>query len=195
VAGRSRIGNHTRLPDRRYASARSSRHTAGDSVHPTELEERRCRSVRKCGMWSGSPEICGPGGHGGDVPQRSCGGVAGSGLLGLVLLVEAGGRGAGPVEFVDVMVELAAACDSTAMIYLMHAAAAVTASAAPAVGSPGLLAELASGRAVGTQAFSERRELSSRTHAGFPLAPRRQELNSRPAIGRPDPARRPDLAL
>lgn len=54
------------------------------------------------------------------------------------------------------MVELAAVCGSTAMIYLMHTPAAAKVAAAPAVGSPGLVAELASGRALGTLAFSER---------------------------------------
>ncbi len=103
----------------------------------------------------------------GTFPGEAVAELRGSGLLGLVLPVEAGGQGAGPAEFVDVMVELAAACGSTAMIYLMHTAAAVTVAAAPAVGSPGLLAELASGRALGTLAFSER---GSRSHFWAPVS-------------------------
>ena len=47
-----------------------------------------------------------------------------------------GGVGAGPVEFTEVVAELAAACGSTAMIYLMHVSAAVAVSAAPPAGMP-----------------------------------------------------------
>ena len=50
-----------------------------------------------------------------------------SGLLGLVLPTDVGGLGAGPVEFTEVVGEIAAVCGSTAMIYLMHVSAAVTA--------------------------------------------------------------------
>ena len=89
------------------------------------------------------------------------------GLFGLVLPVETGGLGAGPVEFVDVMCELAAACGSTAMIYLMHTAAAVTIAAAPPKASPDILGDLASGRALGTLAFSER---GSRSHFWAPVS-------------------------
>ena len=53
------------------------------------------------------------------------------GLLGLVLPREIGGVGAGPVEFTEVVAELAAVCGSTAMIYLMHVSAAVAVTAAP----------------------------------------------------------------
>jgi len=103
----------------------------------------------------------------GTFPSEAVAELRASGLFGLVLPVEAGGQGAGPVEFVDVMVELANACGSTAMIYLMHTAAAVTIAAAPAAGSPGMLAELASGRALGTLAFSER---GSRSHFWAPVS-------------------------
>jgi alkylation response protein AidB-like acyl-CoA dehydrogenase len=90
-----------------------------------------------------------------------------SGLLGLVLPEDVGGLGAGPAEFVEVVSEVAAACGSTAMIYLMHTAAAVTVAAAPPAGLPGLLADLASGRSLGTLAFSER---GSRSHFWAPVS-------------------------
>ncbi len=100
-------------------------------------------------------------------PVEAVDALRGSGLMGLVLPSEVGGQGAGPVEFVDVMSELAAACGSTAMIYLMHTAAAVTVASAPPAADPGLLAELASGRALGTLAFSEK---GSRSHFWAPVS-------------------------
>jgi alkylation response protein AidB-like acyl-CoA dehydrogenase len=90
-----------------------------------------------------------------------------SGLLGLVLPSEIGGMGAGPAEFTEVVTELSAACGSTAMIYLMHVSAAVTVAAAPPAGMPGLLADMASGRVLGTLAFSER---GSRSHFWAPVS-------------------------
>lgn len=90
-----------------------------------------------------------------------------SGLLGLTLPVEVGGAGAGPEEFVEVITELASACGSTAMIYLMHVAAAVTVAAAPPPGQPDLLGDMAAGRALGTLAFSER---GSRSHFWAPVS-------------------------
>jgi len=89
------------------------------------------------------------------------------GLLGLVLPEDVGGLGAGPAEFADVVSEIAAACGSTAMIYLMHTAAAVTVAAAPPAGLPGVLTDLASGEALATLAFSER---GSRSHFWAPVS-------------------------
>lgn len=103
----------------------------------------------------------------GTFPAEAVAELRSSGLLGLVLPVAVGGLGAGPVEFVEVMGELAAACGSTAMIYLMHNAAAVTVAAAPPTESPDMLSELASGRALGTLAFSER---GSRSHFWAPVS-------------------------
>src|SRR5262249_58060217 len=89
-----------------------------------------------------------------------------SGLLGLTLPAEVGGLGAGPVEFSEVVYALAEACGSTAMVYLMHASAAMTCAAAPPTGTPGLLAEL-TGRRLATLAFSER---GSRSHFWAPVS-------------------------
>jgi alkylation response protein AidB-like acyl-CoA dehydrogenase len=100
-------------------------------------------------------------------PTEAVAELRAGGLLGLVLPADAGGLGGGPLEFVDVVSELAAACGSTAMVYLMHAAAAATVGAAPPAGLPGLLADLASGRALGTLAFSER---GSRSHFWAPVS-------------------------
>jgi len=90
-----------------------------------------------------------------------------SGLLGLTLPVEQGGLGAGPVEFAEVTAALARACGSAAMVYLMHMSAAMTVAAAPPPGRPELLPDLASGRTLGTLAFSEP---GSRSHFWAPMS-------------------------
>lgn len=90
-----------------------------------------------------------------------------SGLLGLILPPQVGGLGAGPIEFTEVVAELAAVCGSTAMIYLMHTAAAVTVAAAPPPGMPDLLCAMASGESLGTLAFSEK---GSRSHFWAPVS-------------------------
>lgn len=103
----------------------------------------------------------------GSFPSATVDALRGSGLMGLVLPEEVGGLGAGPTELVDVVGALAAACGSTAMIYLMHTAAAVTVAAAPPPGAPELLSLMASGEALGTLAFSER---GSRSHFWAPVS-------------------------
>jgi alkylation response protein AidB-like acyl-CoA dehydrogenase len=90
-----------------------------------------------------------------------------TGLLGLVLPREVGGMGAGPVEFTEAVAQLSASCGSTAMIYLMHVAAAVAVAAAPPTGLPDLLADMASGKQLGTLAFSEK---GSRSHFWAPVS-------------------------
>jgi len=100
-------------------------------------------------------------------PSEAVNALRTSGLLGLTLPPEVGGMGCGPVEFTDVVRELAAACGSTAMIYLMHLAATVTIAAAPPPGLPDLLHEMASGKRLGTLAFSEK---GSRSHFWAPVS-------------------------
>ncbi|MDY6869303.1 MAG: acyl-CoA dehydrogenase family protein [Actinomycetota bacterium] len=103
----------------------------------------------------------------GSFPSAAVDALRGSGLLGLVLPEEVGGLGAGPPQFVDVVGALAAACGSTAMIYLMHTAATVCVAAAPPPAPPELLSLMASGEALGTLAFSER---GSRSHFWAPVS-------------------------
>ncbi|HEY9264080.1 MAG TPA: acyl-CoA dehydrogenase family protein [Mycobacterium sp.] len=103
----------------------------------------------------------------GSFPSATVDALRGSGLLGLVLPEAVGGLGAGPRELVDVVGALATACGSTAMIYLMHTAAAVCIAAAPPPGAPELLSLMASGEALGTLAFSER---GSRSHFWAPVS-------------------------
>jgi alkylation response protein AidB-like acyl-CoA dehydrogenase len=103
----------------------------------------------------------------GAFPAAAVDALRGSGLLGLILPQEVGGLGAGPLEFTEVVRELATACGSTAMVYLMHSAAAVTVAAAPPPCMPDLLSAMASGEALGTLAFSER---GSRSHFWAPVS-------------------------
>src|SRR2546430_12830788 len=63
-------------------------------------------------------------------PRAAVAALRGSGLLGLTLPADVGGMGRGPEEFADVLTQLAAACGSTAMVYLMHVSAAMAVAAA-----------------------------------------------------------------
>lgn len=100
-------------------------------------------------------------------PEEAVSALRESGLLGLTIPAGHGGLGAGPVEFTDVVTQLAAACGSTAMVYLMHVSAAMTVVAAPPAGQPDLVRMLADGRALGTLAFSEP---GSRSHFWAPIS-------------------------
>ncbi|XAS66718.1 acyl-CoA dehydrogenase family protein [Micrococcaceae bacterium Sec5.7] len=105
-------------------------------------------------------------------PEEAVAALRESGLLGLTLPVEVGGLGGGPYELVEVLGALAGACGSTAMIYLMHVSAAMPVAAAPPPGLPDLVADLASGRTLGSLAFSE---AGSRSHFWAPVS--RARLN------------------
>ncbi|MEO6712305.1 MAG: acyl-CoA dehydrogenase family protein, partial [Mycobacteriales bacterium] len=102
-----------------------------------------------------------------EFPVATVDALRASGLLGLTLPVDIGGLGAGPVEFSEVLSSLAGACGSSAMIYLMHVSACMSIAGAPPPSLPDLLSELASGRALGTLAFSEK---ASRSHFWAPLS-------------------------
>lgn len=103
----------------------------------------------------------------GSFPAESVDALRASGLLGLVLPSDVGGMAAGPKEFTEVVAHLSAACGSTAMIYLMHVVAAVAVAAAPPPGLPDLLTDMASGKQLGTLAFSEK---GSRSHFWAPVS-------------------------
>lgn len=107
----------------------------------------------------------------GEFPEASVQALRDSGLLGLTLPTEVGGLGAGPVEFAAVAQQLANACGSTAMIYLMHISAAMPIASAPP-NIPGVVEDLASGAALGTLAFSER---GSRSHFWAPVSKAERE--------------------
>jgi alkylation response protein AidB-like acyl-CoA dehydrogenase len=103
----------------------------------------------------------------GTFPRAATQVLRGSGLMGLTLPVASGGLGGGPSELVEVVSQLAAACGSTAMVYLMHVSAAMAVAAAPPEGRPELVGQLAGGDKLGTLAFSE---AGSRSHFWAPVS-------------------------
>ena len=101
-------------------------------------------------------------------PQEAVAALGTQGFLGLCVPREAGGLGQGPRAFAAVVEELAQACASTAMVYVMHVSAAQAVAAAPALGGrDALLREIAAGRHVTTLAFSER---GSRSQFWLPVS-------------------------
>ena len=100
-------------------------------------------------------------------PVEAVGALRESGLLGLTLPTDVGGLGGGPQDLVTVVGSLAGVCGSTAMIYLMHVSAAMPIAAAPPPGLPKVVTDLASGRALGSLAFSE---AGSRSHFWAPVS-------------------------
>ncbi len=107
----------------------------------------------------------------GSFPVQAVDALRRSGLLGLTLPTESGGLGGGPEELVEVVGGLAAACGSTAMVYLMHVSGAMAVAAAPPTGHPELLKRLASDT-LATLAFSE---AGSRSHFWAPVSRARRE--------------------
>jgi alkylation response protein AidB-like acyl-CoA dehydrogenase len=104
-------------------------------------------------------------------PVESVDALTEAGLLGVTVAEEAGGVGGGPRELVEAVTAVAAACGSTAMVYLMHLAAMGVVAAAPPAADGGLVAALASGERLGTLAFSEK---GSRSHFWAPVSQARR---------------------
>jgi len=97
-------------------------------------------------------------------PQETIDALARAGLLGLTLPTDVGGLGEGPEAFLGTTRGLAAACASSAMIYVMHVCAAEVARAG------GVAAEtlrLMARHELSTLAFSER---GSRSHFWAPVS-------------------------
>src|SRR5215467_3038943 len=101
-------------------------------------------------------------------PEKSLRAVSESGLLRLTIPKAMGGSGAGMREFVRVTEELATACASTAMIYLMHVCGAQVIAAA---GHKTAVEGIVSRNLLTTLAFSER---GSRSHFWAPVSRARQ---------------------
>lgn len=90
-------------------------------------------------------------------PAESIAALGDQGLLGLCVAERFGGLGQGPRVFVAVVEELARACSSTAMIYVMHVSAAQAIAASRTLaGRDGLLRQIAEGRHLTTLALSEK---------------------------------------
>ena len=90
-------------------------------------------------------------------PSESIDALSKEGFLGLCVPRQENGKGEGPRTFAAVVEELAAACGSTAMIYVMHVTAAqAIASSATLEDRDALLRDIAAGKHLTTLAFSEK---------------------------------------
>ena len=90
-------------------------------------------------------------------PTESIGALSKEGFLGLCVSRKENGKGEGPRTFAAVVEELAAACGSTAMVYVMHVTAAqAIASSSTLEGRDALLRDIAGGNHLTTLAFSEK---------------------------------------
>jgi alkylation response protein AidB-like acyl-CoA dehydrogenase len=92
----------------------------------------------------------------GRFPEEALAALASGGLLGLCVDAAHGGLGEGPRAFCAVVEELAEACASTAMIYVMHVTAAQAIAASGHAGKQDLLGKIAAGKHLTTLALSER---------------------------------------
>jgi alkylation response protein AidB-like acyl-CoA dehydrogenase len=89
-------------------------------------------------------------------PGESIRALGDAGLNGLCLPQEVGGKGEGMRTFAAVVEELAGACGSTAMVYVMHVAASqAIATSSTLANRDSILSEIAAGRHLTTLAFSE----------------------------------------
>lgn len=89
-------------------------------------------------------------------PSESMKALADAGLYGLCLPKETGGKAENMRAFAGVVEELAGACGSTAMVYVMHVAAAqAIATSSTLADRDSILREIAAGRHLTTLAFSE----------------------------------------
>jgi alkylation response protein AidB-like acyl-CoA dehydrogenase len=92
----------------------------------------------------------------GRFPEESMKALGAAGLYGLCLPQSAGGKGEGMRAFASVVEELAAACASSAMVYVMHVSAAqAIATSSTLADRDSILKEIAAGRHLTTLAFSE----------------------------------------
>ena len=91
----------------------------------------------------------------GRFPSEGVSALASAGFLGLCVPTELGGRGQGPRVFAAVVEELAQACASTAMVYVMHVTAAQAIAASKHARRDALLREMGAGKHLTTLAFSE----------------------------------------
>jgi alkylation response protein AidB-like acyl-CoA dehydrogenase len=93
----------------------------------------------------------------GRFPAESQAALAKEGLLGLAVPSARGGLGQGPRAFVAVAEELAMACGSTAMVFVMHVTAAKAIEESTTLADrDALLGEIAAGRHLTTLALSEK---------------------------------------
>jgi alkylation response protein AidB-like acyl-CoA dehydrogenase len=90
-------------------------------------------------------------------PKESMTALAQSAFLGLCVAKEFGGAGQGPRVFAAVVEEIAQGCSSTAMVFVMHVAAAQAIAASSTFRRKNeVLRQIAEGKHLTTLAFSER---------------------------------------
>src|SRR5258706_1332897 len=92
----------------------------------------------------------------GEWPSSSIKALADAGLLGLTVPEELGGLGLGPSDFVAAVEELAGACASTAMIFVMHVCGTETIKQSALLRRDSVLSDIAGGKHLSTLAFSEK---------------------------------------
>jgi len=110
-------------------------------------------------------------------PRAAVAALGEQGFLGLCAPAEFGGKAQPPAVFAGVVETLAQACPSTAMIYVMHVAAAQTFAASQTLaGRESLLKDVCAGRHLTTLAFSER---GSRSQFWAPVSQFRPSGNGR----------------
>ena len=101
-------------------------------------------------------------------PENGLAALRERGLFGLAVPTSEGGLGFGPRVFAAVTEELATACGTTAMVYVMHVTAtAAIASSTTLTERKSLLADIAKGKHLTTLAFSEK---GSRSHFWAPVS-------------------------
>ena len=103
----------------------------------------------------------------GDWPSSSLKALADAGLPGLTVSKERGGLGAGPSDFVAVVEEIAAACASTAMIFVMHVCGTEVIKQSSLPQRDSVLSDIAASKHLTTLAFSEK---GSRSHFWAPVS-------------------------
>jgi len=108
----------------------------------------------------------------GNWPESSIQALADAGLFGLTVSKELGGVGAGPFEFVTVVEELASACASTAMIFVMHVCGTEVIKQSSMPNRDLLLKDIVAGKHLTTLAFSEK---GSRSHFWAPVSQAAEE--------------------
>lgn len=109
----------------------------------------------------------------GRFPREALAALGGQKYWGLCLPAEVGGLAQPPRTFAAVVEEIAQACSSTAMVYVMHVAAAQAIAASTVLGRrDALLREIAAGMHLTTLAFSER---GSRSQFWAPVSTLRQD--------------------
>jgi alkylation response protein AidB-like acyl-CoA dehydrogenase len=111
----------------------------------------------------------------GQWPESSIDALRESGVLGLTVPREQGGLGFGPSVFVSVTEEIASACASTAMIFIMHICATEVFKQSQLPDRDKILSEIASGKHLTTLAFSER---GSRSHFWAPISQAQEDGDS-----------------